>query len=137
MNYQPTYLGEISLDEETLTHYGVKGMKWRHRKVRKHKVDTDRARRNYRHNQILAKNAIYMINGKVVSKEEWDEQQKANAYASRNIDQTRRFNKQADNARTIDEHNALKIAAANSNSGLWDYNKTHDGYRMTRRKKSK
>lgn len=30
--YEPTYLGEIELNEETLAHYGVKGMKWRHRK---------------------------------------------------------------------------------------------------------
>ena len=135
--YNPTFISDIDLNEETLAHYGVKGMKWRRRKVRKHKVDTDRARRNYRNEQIRAKNAMYMINGKEVSKEEWDEQKKADTYARRNIEQTKRFHKQADNARTIDEHNALKIAAANSNSGLWDYNKTHDGYRMTRRKKSK
>ena len=32
---KPTYLGEIELSEETLTHYGVKGMKWRHRKGKK------------------------------------------------------------------------------------------------------
>jgi len=32
--YTPTYLGEIPLDEETLAHYGVKGMKWGRRKVR-------------------------------------------------------------------------------------------------------
>ena len=30
--YEPTYLGEIELSEETLTHYGIKGMKWRRRK---------------------------------------------------------------------------------------------------------
>lgn len=34
-NYQPTYLGEIELSEETLAHYGVKGMKWRHRRGKK------------------------------------------------------------------------------------------------------
>lgn len=34
-NYQPTYLGEIDLSEETLMHYGVKGMKWRRRKGKK------------------------------------------------------------------------------------------------------
>ena len=32
--YEPTYLGEIELSEETLAHYGVKGMRWRHRKNR-------------------------------------------------------------------------------------------------------
>lgn len=32
--YTPTYIGEISLDEETLAHYGVKGMKWGKRKAR-------------------------------------------------------------------------------------------------------
>jgi len=33
-SYQPTYIGEIELNEETLAHYGVKGMKWRRRKAR-------------------------------------------------------------------------------------------------------
>lgn len=27
-NYNPTYLGEIELSEDTLAHFGVKGMKW-------------------------------------------------------------------------------------------------------------
>ena len=31
----PTYLGEINLSEETLTHYGVKGMKWGIRRYEK------------------------------------------------------------------------------------------------------
>lgn len=31
----PTYLGELELSEDTLAHYGIKGMKWRHRKVEK------------------------------------------------------------------------------------------------------
>lgn len=35
MNYEPVYLGEIELSEETLEHYGIKGMKWRNRKGRK------------------------------------------------------------------------------------------------------
>ena len=30
--YNPTFIGDIDLNEETLAHYGVKGMKWRHRK---------------------------------------------------------------------------------------------------------
>lgn len=30
--YEPTYLGDIELSEETLEHYGVRGMKWRRRK---------------------------------------------------------------------------------------------------------
>ena len=29
MMYNPTFIGDIDLNEETLTHYGVKGMKWR------------------------------------------------------------------------------------------------------------
>lgn len=29
---EATYLGDIELTDETLAHYGVKGMKWRHRK---------------------------------------------------------------------------------------------------------
>lgn len=29
---EATYLGDIELTDETLEHYGVKGMKWRHRK---------------------------------------------------------------------------------------------------------
>ena len=37
--YEPTYLGEIELSEETLTHYGIKGMKWRNRKGRSKNVD--------------------------------------------------------------------------------------------------
>lgn len=34
MNYNPTYLGDIELSEDTLEHYGIKGMKWRNRKGR-------------------------------------------------------------------------------------------------------
>lgn len=30
--YNPTFIGDIELNEETLAHYGVKGMKWRHRR---------------------------------------------------------------------------------------------------------
>ena len=32
MMYNPTFLGDIDLNEDTLAHYGVKGMKWRRRK---------------------------------------------------------------------------------------------------------
>lgn len=135
--YNPTFIGDIDLNEETLTHYGVKGMKWRHRKGTKRKTDTDRARKNYRDRQKAAENAMYMINGERVSKAEWDEHQTARRYALKNTDQTKRFHKQADNARTIEERNALKIAAANSNEGLYDYNKTRKGYVMRKRDKSK
>ena len=34
---EATYLGDIELTDETLEHYGVKGMKWRHRKNNKTK----------------------------------------------------------------------------------------------------
>lgn len=48
----PTYIGDIDLNEETLAHYGIKGMKWHIRKAknkilglrRKRKPDTNRAR---------------------------------------------------------------------------------------------
>lgn len=30
----PTYLGDIELNEDTLAHYGVKGIKWSKRKTR-------------------------------------------------------------------------------------------------------
>ena len=47
--YNPTFIGDIDLNEETLTHYGVKGMKWRRRKGKKeHEVDTEHARDAYR-----------------------------------------------------------------------------------------
>lgn len=32
---EPTYLGEIELSEETLAHYGVKGMRWGRRRAKK------------------------------------------------------------------------------------------------------
>lgn len=32
--YNPTFIGDIDLNEETLAHYGVKGMKWRKRKAK-------------------------------------------------------------------------------------------------------
>lgn len=45
MKYNPTYLGEIELTEETLAHYGVKGMRWRNRKGRtKASLRSDRPR---------------------------------------------------------------------------------------------
>lgn len=44
-NYQPTYLGEIELSEDSLAHYGVKGMKWRKRKAKSNKLS--KARRTY------------------------------------------------------------------------------------------
>ena len=43
-NYQPTYLGEIELSEESLAHYGVKGMKWRRRKGNLKKTTHDKSR---------------------------------------------------------------------------------------------
>lgn len=54
----PTYIGDIDLNEETLAHYGIKGMKWHIRKAknkilglrRKRKVDTNKARSNAQNN---------------------------------------------------------------------------------------
>ena len=45
MNYEPTYLGEIELSEDTLAHYGVKGMRWRHKKGVANQVTTTSGRR--------------------------------------------------------------------------------------------
>ena len=42
-NYQPTYLGEIELSEESLAHYGVKGMRWRRRKGNLKKTVSDKS----------------------------------------------------------------------------------------------
>lgn len=44
-NYQPTYLGEIELSEDSLAHYGVKGMKWRRRKGNLKKTTHDKGNR--------------------------------------------------------------------------------------------
>lgn len=43
--YEPTYLGEIELSEETLAHYGVKGMRWRHRKPKRRRTTPEEAAR--------------------------------------------------------------------------------------------
>lgn len=39
--YNPTFIGDIDLNEDTLAHFGVKGMKWRRRKGKK-KSDKER-----------------------------------------------------------------------------------------------
>ena len=54
-NYQPTYLGEIELSEESLAHYGVKGMRWRRR-------------RGNRKNPKVDKKAVWDRSGRVLKK---------------------------------------------------------------------
>lgn len=53
----PTYLGEIDLSEETLAHFGVKGMRWGRRRARKkaeRKRITVEDRKNRRHDKYVA-----------------------------------------------------------------------------------
>lgn len=58
--YTPTYLGEIDLSEETLAHYGVKGMKWGRRKLKeatnniKKKLKNTKLAKARRHNKYVA-----------------------------------------------------------------------------------
>lgn len=54
--YNPTFIGDIDLNEDTLTHYGVKGMKWRRRKGKKKNTKTktkDDFRRIYNQTKSL------------------------------------------------------------------------------------
>ena len=63
-NYQPTYLGELSLDEDTLTHYGVKGMKWRRKKATKN--NPKKMTRSQKNNYYAQKIADDIMDGKSV-----------------------------------------------------------------------
>ena len=51
--YNPTFIGDIDLNEETLTHYGVKGMKWRRRKKGTKTKTKDDLRRIYNQTKSL------------------------------------------------------------------------------------
>lgn len=51
--YNPTFISDIDLNEETLAHYGVKGMKWRRRKKGTKTKTKDDFRRIYNQTKSL------------------------------------------------------------------------------------
>lgn len=63
MRNNPTYIGELELSEDTLAHYGVKGMKWRRRKAKTKKkdpgIDTNRDPRFVRQGSGIANDSRY------------------------------------------------------------------------------
>lgn len=62
---EATYLGDIALTDETLEHYGVKGMKWGRRRNNKIKpIKNKRNKQGYRTDTPLT-NLITSIGGKV------------------------------------------------------------------------
>lgn len=99
MKYNPTYLGEIELTEETLAHYGVKGMRWRNRKGKtKASLRSDRPRSRKRN--ITGKGS-----GAQVHKED---------LSYKKLDNASRYFKQMDNARTNAEKEAMMKAGFSS-----------------------
>lgn len=126
MNYQPTYLGEISLDEDTLTHYGVKGMRWRRRRGKK--------------KQDLSVKAKKVINIKRTNKlsndpDESNRFRAEYAYAMAHPGQAKRYDEQAKNARTIAERNALTNARINSTDIGYDHDYVN-GKQIIRKRKA-
>ena len=62
MEYEPTYLGDIELNEETLAHYGVKGMRWRRRKNKADLLSSSKARRTGSNNVSVNYSENYYSN---------------------------------------------------------------------------
>lgn len=93
----PTYLGDIELNEDTLAHYGVKGMKWRRHKT-KASLNSNRHALVSRKRNITGKGT----GGKKGSK--IDSRTKNQLLADR-----------LNNARTNEERAALATAYLNSN----------------------
>lgn len=99
MKYNPTYLGEIELTEETLAHYGVKGMRWRNRKGKtKASLRSDRPRSRKRN--ITGKGS-----GAQVHKED---------LSYKKLDNASKYTTQMGNARTNAEREAMLRASLHS-----------------------
>lgn len=128
MNQYDYIITKPPLDEDTLAHYGIKGMKWRKRKTKK-KISSIKKNKN--------NGKMYSINGKLVSEEEWNENQKANDYARKNINQSKAYLNASKNARTNEEKRALNTAFMNSNDGRYDYLRVNGKFITKKRKHSK
>ena len=125
----PTYIGDIDLNEDTIAHYGVKGMKWHKRKKVK-KTNAKPIKKN-------TDGTIYTIDGKKVSKEEWDNHHKNMEYQLKNSKQSKAYINASKNARTNEEKKALNTAFMNSNDGMYDYSRVNNNFITKKRKKSK
>jgi len=101
----PTYLGDISLDEETLTHYGVLGMKWGVRKDPQRawaKANTELAKRRKKSGERTKKKVARLSRkaqkaNKKASKRFSTEEQKAKAFkANYKLDKAMKKSAKAD-----------------------------------------